>query len=280
MRIGRIATETATYLARIEDDHAVPVFEDGGRPGRDPLREALDAGVDLASAPAIAEPVSLEGRLLAPVREPQKILAIGLNYADHARETGAKLPEAPVIFVKTNNSLNHPGSVIRWRGGDSKQVDYEAELAVIIGRRTRDVSRDEALDQVLGYTCCNDVSARDAQFSDGQWIRAKSFDTFCPLGPWIVTADEIPDPQALAIRCRVNGETLQDSSTAEMVFGVADLISYASRFMTLEPGDVITTGTPAGVGVARRPQVFLGDGDVVDVEIDGIGTLSNAVVVD
>jgi len=280
MRIGRIANGSAAYLARIDGDRAVPVFADAGGPGRDPLREALAQGVDLASAPALGDGIPWKDALLTPVREPQKILAIGLNYADHARETGAKLPEAPIIFVKTANSLADPGSVIRWRGADSKQVDYEAELAVVIGRRARDVSRDDALDHVFGYVCCNDVSARDAQFSDGQWIRAKSFDTFCPLGPWIVTADEIPDPQTLGIRCRVNGEALQDSSTAEMVFGVAELVSYASRFMTLEPGDVITTGTPAGVGVGRKPPVFLADGDVVDVEIDGIGTLSNAVAVE
>jgi 2-keto-4-pentenoate hydratase/2-oxohepta-3-ene-1,7-dioic acid hydratase in catechol pathway len=139
---------------------------------------------------------------------------------------------------------------------------------------------DEALDHVLGYTVCNDVSARDAQFADGQWVRSKSFDTFCPLGPWIVTADEVPDPQQLGVRCRVNGTTLQDSTTAEMIFGCAELVSFLSQVMTLEPGDVIATGTPYGVGFARTPPVFLLHGDTVECEIDGIGTLSNPVIVE
>lgn len=138
---------------------------------------------------------------------------------------------------------------------------------------------DQALDHVLGYTCCNDVSARDAQFSDGQWLRSKSFDTFCPLGPWLVTPDDLPDPQDLAISCRVNGRTLQDSNTSEMIFGVAEVIAYLSRFFTLRPGDVITTGTPAGVGFARTPPIYLGDGDTVEVDIAGIGVLSNSCVV-
>jgi 2-keto-4-pentenoate hydratase/2-oxohepta-3-ene-1,7-dioic acid hydratase in catechol pathway len=172
-----------------------------------------------------------------------------------------------------------PGEAIRWSAGQSTQVDYEAELAVVIAAETRDVAVDDALGHVLGYTCCNDVSARDAQFSDGQWSRSKSFDTFCPLGPWLVTADEIPDPQSLPITCRVNGTTLQESSTAEMIHGVAALISYLSRFSTLRAGDVIATGTPAGVGFARTPPIFLADDDVVEVEIGGIGVLRNPCIV-
>jgi 2-keto-4-pentenoate hydratase/2-oxohepta-3-ene-1,7-dioic acid hydratase in catechol pathway len=155
------------------------------------------------------------------------------------------------------------------------QVDYEAELAVVIGRTARQVPVDRALDYVLGYTCLNDVSARDLQVSDGQWTRAKSLDTFCPIGPWIVTADEVPDPGALRIRCRVNGELRQDASTADLVHGVPELIAYCSRSFTLEPGDVIATGTPGGVGAFREPPVFLGDGDAIDVEIERVGTLSN-----
>lgn len=280
MRIARVEITAGAFLARIEDGKAVPLVADTGRPGHDPLREALHGGLDLTTAPAVETPVALEAcRLLAPVREPQKVLGIGLNYADHAREAGAELPGAPIVFVKTTNSITGPGDPIRWRAGQSSQVDWEAELAVVIGRRARGVGVDTALGHVLGYTACNDVSARDAQFGDGQWVRGKSFDTFCPLGPWIVSADEIPDPQRLAVRCRVNGTTRQDSSTAEMVFGVAALISYLSASMTLEPGDVIATGTPAGVGFAQRPPVFLGDGDVVEVEIEGIGTLTNPVSV-
>ena len=210
---------------------------------------------------------------------PSKVLAIGLNYADHARESGMTPPKNPLIFVKTNNSICGNGDAITWAAVDSAQVDYEAELAVVIGRQARRVSEADALDYVFGYTCCNDVSARDAQFGDQQWVRGKSFDTFCPLGPEIVTADEIPDPQNLRIACRVNGETLQDSNTSEMIFGVAELISYCSRFMTLEAGDIIATGTPFGVGFSRTPPIFLTDGDVCDVEIEKIGVLTNPCVV-
>ena len=217
---------------------------------------------------------------LTEIAPPSKVLAIGLNYADHAAESGIVPPANPLIFVKTNNSICGDGDVIRWAGADSSQVDYEAELAVVIGRRARRVTEADALDYVFGYTCCNDVSARDAQFGDQQWVRGKSFDTFCPLGPWIVTADEIPDPQTLAISCRVNGETLQDSSTAFMIFGVAQLVAYCSRFMTLEVGDIIATGTPPGVGFSRKPPIYLGDGDVCEVEIERIGVLTNSVVVD
>ncbi|HVT77346.1 MAG TPA: fumarylacetoacetate hydrolase family protein [Acidimicrobiales bacterium] len=214
------------------------------------------------------------------IAPPSKVLAIGLNYADHARESGMEPPKSPLIFVKTNNSICYDGDPIRWAAVDSSQVDYEAELAVIIGTKARRVSEADALDYVFGYTCCNDVSARDAQFGDQQWVRGKSFDTFCPLGPAIVTADEIPDPQNLAIKCRVNGETLQDSNTSEMIFGVAELIAYCSRFMTLEVGDIIATGTPFGVGFSRTPPIYLKNGDVCEIDIEKIGVLTNPVVVD
>lgn len=276
MRLARLAHAGAVVLARLEGDTAVPIATEGAHPGADALRDALYAGTDLAGAAAAPIPQA-EVRLLAPVAWPQKIIAIGLNYADHARESGMEPPPNPVCFVKTPNSLVGPGEPISWASGASSQVDYEAELAVVIGRRASRVAQAQALDHVLGYTCCNDVSARDAQFADGQWVRGKSFDTFCPLGPWVVTADEVPDPQALGIRCRVNGETLQDSSTAEMIFGVAEIVSYLSQYLTLLPGDVIATGTPVGVGFSRTPPIFLGDGDVVEIEIDGIGTLSNPV---
>jgi len=216
-----------------------------------------------------------EVRLLPPVR-PASIVCVGLNYRDHAAESGVDLPAAPLLFAKLPSSVAGPGEDIVIPS-ITQQVDYEAELGVVIGRAARAVSVSDALAHVLGYTCVNDVSARDLQFADGQWIRGKSLDTFCPIGPWIVTADEIPDPQALGIRCLVNGEALQDSSTSQMVFGVAELISYISQGITLQPGDVIATGTPAGVGFARTPPVFLHPGDTVTVSIDGIGELSNGV---
>lgn len=282
MRIARaVGMDGTVSLVRVIGDWATPIARQPGEPGRDPLREALASGVNLETAPATGPAAPLASfRLLAPVAAPQKVLAIGLNYADHARESNVEPPAAPVLFVKTPNSIIGPGEPIRFSKDDSTQVDYEAELGLVIGRRARRVSEADALDHVLGYTLCNDVSARDAQFADGQWVRGKSFDTFCPLGPWIVTTDEIGDPQALGIRCRVNGETLQESSTAEMIFGCAALVSYLSRFMTLEPGDVIATGTPFGVGFARTPPVWLGDGDIVEVEVDGIGTLVNPVAVE
>lgn len=281
MRIARLKADGVVILGRLENGTAVPLAHDAPAPALDVLRRMLSQGTDLAAAPAIAAPIPVaDCTFLSPLRDPQKVLAIGLNYADHARESGIEPPKTPILFAKTPNSIIGPGEVIRWRQTDSEQVDYEAELAAVIGRPARNVPRDQALAHVFGYTCCNDVSARDVQFADGQWIRGKSFDTFCPLGPWIVTADEIPDPQKLGIRCRVDGEVLQDSTTSEMIFGVAELVSFLSRVMTLEPGDVIATGTPFGVGFARTPPIFLQHGNVVEVEIDGIGTLSNPVVVE
>ncbi len=213
--------------------------------------------------------------LLAPLGRPGKIVAIGLNYMDHCREQDLEPPAQPVIFCKFSTSVNRPGGEIRWSSRLTRKVDAEAELAVVIGKTAREVDASRALDHVFGYTCGNDVSARDLQFSDGQWVRGKSLDRFCPLGPVLVTADEIPDPQDLEIACRVNGEIRQRSNTREMIFPVAELVAYCSRAFTLEPGDVILTGTPDGVGVFRDPPLFLADGDVVEVEIEGIGTLVN-----
>ncbi len=214
-------------------------------------------------------------RLLAPVPRPGKIVAIGLNYMDHCREQNLDPPDKPVIFCKFATSLNHPGGEIRWSSQLTQKVDSEAELAVVIGKTARRVDRSRALGHVFGYTCGNDVSARDLQFSDGQWVRGKSLDTFCPLGPVLVTADEIPDPQKLDISGRVNGEYLQKSNTREMIFGVAELVAYCSQAFTLQPGDVILTGTPDGVGIFRDPPVLLQDGDVVEIEIERIGRLTN-----
>ena len=216
-----------------------------------------------------------EAALLAPLDRPGKIVAIGLNYMDHCRETNSKPPEKPIVFCKFPTSVVGPGDEIRWSEDLTRQVDYEAELAVVIGRTARSVSEEDALDYVFGYTVGNDVSARDLQFSDGQWVRAKSIDTFCPLGPAIVTANAVGAPQNLNIRSHLNGQTMQDSNTSEMIFSVVHLISFCSHAFTLEPGDVILTGTPHGVGVGRDPQIFMTDGDHIVVEIEGIGSLEN-----
>lgn len=223
-----------------------------------------------------AEPIE-DVRLLAPLRPP-KIVAIGLNYLDHIRETGLEAPTRPLVFTKFTTSLIGDGDEIVIDRALSARVDWEVELGVVIGRRMSRVSVGDALDHVFGYTAANDVSARDLQFSDGQWVRAKSLDTFCPLGPVVVTADEIPDPQRLALSTRVNGETVQSSSTSEMIFGVAELLSFCSHSFTLEPGDVVLTGTPWGCGEFMSPVRSLQAGDVVEVEVERIGTLRNPVV--
>jgi 2-keto-4-pentenoate hydratase/2-oxohepta-3-ene-1,7-dioic acid hydratase in catechol pathway len=216
-------------------------------------------------------------RLGSPVPRPGKIVCIGLNYRDHAAEAQMAVPDTPVVFGKFPTSVIGSGASIVLPRAASTRVDYEAELAVVIGRRVRGVTGPAALDAVLGYMNANDVSARDWQKHDGQWVRAKSCDTFAPLGPWLLTADDVPDPSDLAIRLRLNGKTMQDSSTREFVFDIAHLIAFLADSMTLEPGDVILTGTPPGVGYARRPPVYLAPGDVVEVEIDGLGILRNPV---
>jgi len=220
---------------------------------------------------------SLDKIEFLPATYPSKILAIGRNYVDHAIEGGAAPPEAPLLFNKLPNSLSaHNTPIIL--PAISQKVDYEAELAVVIGRRASRVSEAEALKYVFGYTLINDVSARDLQFGDGQWTRGKGLDTFAPLGPFITTRDEITDVQALKIEGRLNGEVMQTSNTGKMIFKVAYLVSYLSQGLTLEPGDVIATGTPEGVGVFRDPPVLLKAGDVYEVEIEGLGTLRNPVV--
>lgn len=224
----------------------------------------------------ILEPESPQIRWLAPV-SPSKLLCIGLNYWDHCREQNVQPPSRPVLFGKWPNAHNaHRCPVAMAEGSD--QIDFEAELAVVVGRRSRRLAEESALDAVFGYTAFNDVTARDFQKDDGQWIRGKSQDTFAPMGPWVVTADEIPDPQSLRIICRVNGTTYQDSTTAEMIFPVRTLLEFVSAGITLEPGDVLATGTPRGVGFTRKPPVFLKPGDVVEVEIERIGRLVNHVV--
>jgi len=237
----------------------------------DRLREALAASLISPSAGIPLDQLTV----LSPVPRPGKVVAVGLNYREHAEEGGRDTPPEPVLFAKFTTSIVGHGAEIRWDPGLTAAVDFEAELAVVIGRTARRVTEAEALTYVLGYTCLNDVSARDLQFSDKQFVRAKSLDTFTPIGPALVTADEIPDPQALGIRCLVNGEVMQDSSTAQMVHGVAALIAFCSRAFTLEPGDIIATGTPSGVGWFRDPKRMLHDGDEVIVEIDRVGRLVN-----
>jgi len=218
-----------------------------------------------------------EAYWLAPVPRPGKLICIGLNYRDHAAESNMPIPERPVVFSKFATAVIAPGEPVVLPPA-SQQVDYEAELAVVIGRRAKNVSANRALEYVLGYTAFNDVSARDFQFADGQWQRGKSCDTFAPMGPTIVTADVIPDPHKLSIKLTLNGRTMQDSNTDQLIFGVPELIEFLSQTITLEPGDVIATGTPPGVGFARKPPVFLRPGDVMEVDIDSVGKLNTPVV--
>lgn len=244
-----------------------------------PMVEALARLDELKALVARADRFLDESRLelVAPVQRPSKIVCVGLNYSDHAAESNLKVPEKPLLFAKWANAIAGPGDEVAVPVG-CEQMDYEAELGVVIGRTASRVSVEEALSYVGGYTCLNDLSARDFQFGDGQWVRGKGQDGFCPSGPYVVTPDELPDPQALQIRCVLNGQVMQDSTTANMIFNVAHIISYISQGITLEPGDIIATGTPPGVGMARKPPVFLKPGDEVTIEIERIGSLTNKIV--
>jgi 2-keto-4-pentenoate hydratase/2-oxohepta-3-ene-1,7-dioic acid hydratase in catechol pathway len=238
-------------------------------------RDQLKVLVD--EAPAHEWRPLSEFEVLAPVPRPRSVTCIGLNYRDHATETGAEIPTVPVIFAKHQSSIVASGTPIRLPES-STEVDYEVELAVVIGQNVFQATPEQALEAVAGYTIMNDVSARDWQGRTSQWMTAKSFPTFGPMGPELVTAEELGDARGLRIGLRLNGKSMQESSTDQMVFGVAQLISHISQFWPIEPGDVIATGTPAGVGFTRRPPVFLGDGDVVEAFIEGIGVLSNSVI--
>jgi 2-keto-4-pentenoate hydratase/2-oxohepta-3-ene-1,7-dioic acid hydratase in catechol pathway len=263
LRVARIQVDGAAPVAAVERDgilqplaHDVPALIEGAPPG-DPFDAVAGA------------------KRLAPV-VPRKVVAIGLNYLDHIRESGLEPPQKPLVFAKFPTSVIGTGDEIRLPLAVTERVDWEVELAVVIGSRAYCVAVEDALDHVYGYTVANDVSARDLQLSDGQWVRAKSLDTFCPLGSELVSVD---DPQDLKLVTRVNGEVVQDSNTSEMIFGVAELISFCSQNFTLEPGDMILTGTPWGCGEFMDPQRSLRHGDVVEVEVDGIGVLRNEVVV-
>jgi 2-keto-4-pentenoate hydratase/2-oxohepta-3-ene-1,7-dioic acid hydratase in catechol pathway len=245
-----------------------------------PDSTALEITGDILGAFQVGTRAVKPGKLLAPI-VPPNILAIGLNYRRHAAEGGKGVPDKPMLFIKSTNSLQNPGDPIELpRALASNEVDYECELAVVIGKTCKNATRANALDYVLGYTAANDVSARDWQmrWNGGQFCQGKSFDTFCPLGPVIVTKDEIPNPNALRIKTVLNGEALQDWSTDDMVFDVPTLIEFLSGSKTLLPGTVILTGTPHGVGYARKPPVFLKAGDTITIEIEKIGSLTNPVV--
>jgi 2-keto-4-pentenoate hydratase/2-oxohepta-3-ene-1,7-dioic acid hydratase in catechol pathway len=247
------------------------------------LQDVFDWDTDQWAAnlgPAESMPVGLNApRFNAPIKGMEKVVCIGTNYADHAREMGGEPPEIPVVFNKFPSTINGPGQEISLPS-ISQKVDFEAELVVVIGKQGKNISRASALDHVFGYCCGNDISARDWQKGrpGGQWLLGKTFDTFAPIGPMIVTRDEVADPHQLAIQLRLNGETMQSSNTNQLIFPIDFLISHISKFATLKPGDLIFTGTPAGVGAGRSPALFLKPGDELEVEIEGLGILKNSVV--
>lgn len=229
-----------------------------------------------AASPENTVPLA-NARLLPPIPRPGKIVAVGLNYRDHAMESGAtQAPKVPILFAKFTNSISGPEDPIVIPKGNPK-VDWEAELAVVIGRKGKGITAAHAYDYIAGYMPLNDVSAREWQFGDKQWVRGKSPDTFCPIGPYLTTREQVPNPHVLAIRSRVNGTTMQDSNTSKLIFDVPFLIEFISAAITLEPGDIIATGTPEGVGVFRKPPIFLKPGDAVEIEIEGLGILRNPV---
>jgi 2-keto-4-pentenoate hydratase/2-oxohepta-3-ene-1,7-dioic acid hydratase in catechol pathway len=242
-----------------------------------PMGPDITGYLSATQKPSEGAPRDLEDvTLIAAIPRPGKIICVGLNYRDHAAETGKPIPTEPILFAKFANSVVGDGATVAIPAVVT-EADWEAELGVVIGHRARRVPRDRALDYVAGYLCMNDLSARDLQRTGGQWTRGKAIDAFLPMGPALVTADEVPNPQALDISCRLNGEVVQQSNTREMVFDVAELISIISQTITLEPGDCIATGTPPGVGMAMTPPRFLRPGDVVEVAIGGLGTLTTTM---
>jgi 2-keto-4-pentenoate hydratase/2-oxohepta-3-ene-1,7-dioic acid hydratase in catechol pathway len=279
MRLARVRTKDgrAQFALSAGDDGWVPVESLGVTAGS--TGEVITAlqGIDTSSLDGSSNSLG-DVEFLNPIVPPTKLLAIGLNYLDHIKENNVKQPENPILFAKFPNSLNDPYGRIIIDPRLTERGDYEVELTVVIGETTKGISEEDALSCVFGYTVANDVSAREWQKADGQFDRSKSFDTFCPIGPWITTADEVRDPQGLPLRSWVNGELRQDSSTKEMLFPVAYLIHYLARGMTLEPGDVILTGTPHGVGFAMDTPQYLKTGDVVECEVEGLGRLKHEVV--
>jgi len=279
-RLGTITEQGVIDLQAAAGSRGIPAesfanmtsFLTAGEPARHAAQELMQG----APRSAISSLQNLG--LLPPVPHPGKIIAVGLNYRDHFIESGAKeLPKSPMIFAKFSSSICGPGEAIVIPTGNPN-VDYEAELAVVIGRKGKSISAEQAIEYIAGYMPLNDVSARAWQFADKQWVRGKSCDTFCPTGPYLTTRDEVPDPHSLFIRARVNGVTLQDSNTSKMIFRIPQLIEFISASITLEPGDIIATGTPEGVGAFRNPPLFLKAGDLVEVEIECLGVLRNPVV--
>ncbi|MDX2030032.1 MAG: fumarylacetoacetate hydrolase family protein [Blastocatellia bacterium] len=277
MKIAQFKTKTSdeVRLGMLQGDVIVDITEVA--PDMLSLIKQGAAGLQAARSLTPKTAYALDAVSYLPAVNAGKVIAIGRNYHDHAIEGGSEPPKSPMIFTKFINTLTGHNTAVTLHK-ISEQIDFEAELAVVIGKRASQVSEADALDYVYGYTCLHDVSARDLQFADGQWVRGKGLDGFCPLGPFITTKDEIPDPQALKIEGILNGEVMQSSNTKMMIFNVKYLIHYITQAITLEPGDVIATGTPEGVGVFRKPPVLLKDGDVFDVVIEGLGTLRNTFV--
>lgn len=268
MKVVQFYHEAQIRPGIVEGDRVFPLLTE--EDGMDLIEKGNWAGCPRGA------PVSLGAvRLAPPVTRPSKIVALGLNYLDHAEESKGTAPKVPLIFAKFPSSLIGHNDLISWDQAVTRKVDFEAELAVIIKKTVRRIPEADAMEAVFGYTCANDVSARDLQFGDGQWVRGKSLDSFCPLGPWIVTPEDLPNPHSLTIQCRVNKTLMQDSHTGRMIFRIPEVISFLSRHFTLTPGDVILTGTPHGVGAFRDPSIYLSHGDEVVVEIEGIGRLVN-----
>ncbi len=275
------------HLAALDGNRVIDLHQasNGELPGD--MRGFLEAGdwamqmaMETVTSSADGQPLD-SVKLLSPIGNPSKVIAIGLNYADHIRESGLPMPELATMFCKFPSAIIGDHEDIRWSTRLTRQVDFEAELAVVIGKTARGVKEVNAYDYIAGYTLCNDVSARDLQFQPGdQWLRGKCLDSFCPLGPYLVSGDEIADPHQLSIKCLLNGEIMQDSNTSEMIYKIPYLIEYLSKAFTLLPGDVIATGTPHGVGAFRKPPVWLKQGDEVVVEIEGLGRLSNRCIED
>ncbi|MBI4506452.1 MAG: fumarylacetoacetate hydrolase family protein [Chloroflexi bacterium] len=299
MRLATFEVQGLARLGAVVGSRVVDLAAEARHAGGDPLPSDMLAFLDNAVAnlertrrllacagPSAGQPLDAV-RLLAPIPRPrQNVLCVGRNYLEHiaegARTRGeaVQTPEHPAFFTKRATAVIGPAAPIRWDAAVTAGLDWEAELAVVIGRPGRDIPSERAYEYVFGYACANDVSARDVQHKrhGGQWFRGKSLDDSCPLGPWIVTSDELPNPHGLRIACCVNGALKQDANTADMIFDIPTLIAELSAGLTLEPGDILLTGTPSGVGCARAPQEFLRPGDVVEVEIEGLGVLRNPVV--
>jgi 2-keto-4-pentenoate hydratase/2-oxohepta-3-ene-1,7-dioic acid hydratase in catechol pathway len=285
MKLATVQTPQGPRAVAVERTHCIDLHATDARLPAN-VRELLEQGAAARAhaAEAVRRPDAVRYGLstvhfLAPVIDPRKIVCVGLNYRDHARESGAPIPREPVLFSKYPTALTGHGQPIVLPP-TSQEVDFEAELVMVVGQGGRNIPANRGQEHLAGYTVGNDVSARDWQLKkDGkQWMIGKTFDTFAPVGPWLVTADELPDPHHLGIRLRLNGQTMQDSNTDQMIFPAGEIVAYLSSVFTLEPGDLIFTGTPPGVGFARKPPVFLKPGDVVEVEIDGLGLLRNPVV--